>query len=292
MGWRSDQLTAWLQGCTTDNGDYRHCRLEECAGASREDGLEALREVVERAHEDARDRLQALTAINLNPIGQPPPPASVTYPADLHTTTLQGYLGEIMAGVVAENFAPHAREWEVPAFLFRAHVGAFQALERRRQLGGPATPIPGRTGDDCVAFVRDDDGEIAEWLMCEAKCSHDHASALIRQGHKQLSVPLRVPVDLLQLIDILKDSTDPEAADWIDAIRLLLHQALAAEAPERFDLFMYVCGRAPINESNWIPSGAPHEDYAGNRPLEAVEFHLDDFDEALEHIYPGHEVQR
>lgn len=197
-----------------------------------------------------------------------------------------------MAGLVAENFEPHDRAWEVPAFLFRTHIAAFQALERRRQLGGRAQPVPGRTGDDCVAFVRDEEGRIVEWLMCEAKCTHDHDAGLVSTGHKQLSVPLTAPVDLLQLVDILEESDDPEAADWVDAIRLMHQESVLGGAAERMDLFMYVCGRSPVNKTSWLPSDEPHEDYEADGPLEAVELHFHDFDEVLEHVYEEHHVHR
>ena len=61
-------------------------------------------------------------------VGQPGAPA---YPDDLETSVLQGYLGELLAGLIAENYAPHGRRWIVPAFLFRGHQAAFQALERQ-----------------------------------------------------------------------------------------------------------------------------------------------------------------
>jgi hypothetical protein len=49
------------------------------------------------------------------------------YPERLHALTLQGYFGEIFAGIVAENFSPFGENnWEVPAFLFRFHHVAFQ----------------------------------------------------------------------------------------------------------------------------------------------------------------------
>ena len=144
--------------------------------------------------------------VSLNPLdpgpregGSPP----LRYPDDLATTTLQGYLGEVFAGLIAENFDPHHLAWSVPAFLFRTHSVAAQTLERRRQLGGPATPIPGRTGDDALAFAKDPDGRIVAWLFGEAKCTHDHDSALINAGHEQLSAAVYRPVDLTALIDIL-----------------------------------------------------------------------------------------
>jgi hypothetical protein len=291
MEWRSAELVKWLAATRTVSGEYLHCRLDEEDGA-RNAGLGALRELARAAHQDTVERLAALAAIKLHPLGHAGSALGIAYPDDLHTSTLQGYLGEIVAGLVAVNYEPHGREWEVPAFLFRTHDAAFQALERRRQLGGIARPVPGRTGDDCVAFVRNEDGRIVEWLMCEAKCTHDHDAGLIRKGHEQLSLPLTAPVDLLQLIDILEDSEDLEAPDWVDAIRLMHQESLSGSEAERMDLFMYVCGRRPKNTATWIPDDEPHEAYEAEGPLEAVELHLDDFDDVLEHVYEKHEVRR
>src|ERR1039458_976898 len=148
MALTSDELKAWLIETRTTSTAYSHNRVDESA-ADRDAGLQALTTLVARPYAYALGRLAALAEIDLNPLGDSEAGGGLTYPDHLHTSTLQGYLGEIIAGVAAENFEPHDRAWEVPAFLFRNHTPAFQALERRRQLGGPARPIPGRTGDDC-----------------------------------------------------------------------------------------------------------------------------------------------
>ncbi len=280
-------LTEWLPASLTDNGNYRHRRIDEKPEA-RDAGLRALQELVERAHDDARAHLATLAGISLDPFDGPNSIRAFSYPDDLHTTTLQGYLGEILAGIVAENYASHERQWEVPAFLFRFHSAAFQALERRRQLGGAATSIPGRTGDDCVAFVREPDGRIVEWLMCEAKCSLGHDSHLISKGHEQLSLEFRAPVDLLQLIEILEGSADPDATDWVDALRSLFQEASGRDGAQRLDLFMYVCGDSPKNSDAWLPTTAPHAKYTRSGPLEAVELHFESVEDVLRFVYPNH----
>jgi len=291
MGWISGDLKSWLSPTRTTTGAYNHSRIDESA-AGRQAGLEALRDLVVEAHADAVARLDALAAIDLHPLGRSDATDAILYPDSLDTRTLQGYLGEILAGLVAENFEPHDRKWQVPAFLFRTHVAAFQALERRRQLGGPAKPIPGRGGDDCLAFIRDDEGRIIEWLMCEAKCTHGHSATLIAEGHQQLSHEIRVPVDLLQLIEILTASDDPSAPEWVDALRLLLQAPTTNPGVDRLDLFMYVCGRSPVSKPSWIPKDKPHDDYLADGPLEAVELHLKDFDAVIEVAYPEHEIVR
>ncbi len=289
MQWRDNDLIAWLCPILADLGGYRHVRLiEDVAG--RPPGLEALARLVERAHEDAKTYLEDLLAIPLDPLGEDD--VADAYPDALNTLTLQGYLGEILAGVVAENYGPHDVEWEVPAFLFRFSNAALEGLDRRLQVGGEATRTPGRTGDDCFAFLRDPNGRIVAWLNCEAKCSSDHNAGLIREGHAQLSRAQVRPVSAYQLIDVLRDSELPDADAWIAALRLFRRDAMRAEPPERADMLVYVCGRAPVQRESWIPCEAPHDAYRGGRPLEAVEVHFSAFDDVLTTVYPTHQVNR
>lgn len=292
MAWRSDAFREWFVAELTASGAYRHLKLTELA-ERRAAGLAELEILAREAHRDAGERLNALMAISLDPMdpGVETAAQQLKYPDALGTTTLQGYLGEVFAGLIVENFDPHEQTWLVPAFLFRTHSAAAQALERRRQLGGPATPIPGRTGDDALAFVKDADGRIAAWLYGEAKCTHDHAAALINAGHKQLSAAFYRPVDLTALIDILQSKPDAESAAWVDALRLLLFVS-AADAPPRFDMFVYLCGRHPKQAGSWMPTHEPSAHYAGGRNLEAIEVHLEDFDAVLTAAYPEHVVSR
>jgi hypothetical protein len=285
--WVSPPLVEWLTAATTVNGTYRHTLLSE-APANRASGLAALGALTAEAHRDARERLERLAGISLDPL-QGAPPDWRPYPDELHTSALQGYMGEVLAGVVAENYQPHGQPWTVPGFLFRGHQAAYQELERRRQLGGPARPIPGRTGDDALAFQVDEDGAVIAWLWAEAKCTHDHNSELINAGHRQLSAAIRVPVDLVQLIDVLAESQDPSRERWIASLRELLY---SADPPPRYDLFVYVCGRRPARRATWIPSDRPHANYSGAGPLAATEIHLSDFDEVLVAAYPQHVIDR
>jgi hypothetical protein len=218
-------------------------------------------------------------------------PTSFVYPDDLDTVTIQGYLGEVFAGLVAENFAPHGGSWIVPAFLFRDHMAAIQSLERRRQLGGPARSAPGRTGDDAIAFRLGADGEVVEWLFAEAKCTDQHNSGLVSEGHSQFDLPIWLPIDLVQLIEILRSRDEPGDGAWVDALTNLLLKD-SASAPPRSDLFVYVCGRRPIRKTTWLRPDKPHAKYQAGKQLEAVEVHLEDFDHVLGRVYPAHQVSR
>lgn len=288
MRWISEPFQAWLRPIESVADTYRHTRLSEEA-RHRDGGLAALAELAAEAHRDARERLERLVAATLDPLADDAPPEWRQYPDALHTTVLQGHLGELLGGLVAENYAPHERVWTVPAFLFRHHYTAFEELERRRQLGGPARPVPGRTGDDALAFELDDEGSVVAWLWGEAKCTHDHSSELIRSAHEQLSKAIRLPVSIVQLIEVLEGSDRADRDRWIASLRELLY---SDDPPPRFDLCIYVCGRRPVQRETWIPIETPHEAYTASGPLHAVEIHFEDFDDVLLAVYPAHEVNR
>ncbi len=293
MSLQSDALRDWLAASRSTNGAYRQLRLNEVP-EMRVAALEELQRLAGEAHADAKNHWESLLGMSLNPIASDSGDRAEmpAYPDSLHTTTLQGYLGELLAGLIAENFRPHEIEWRVPAFLFSTHTVAVQSIERRRQLGGPARPIPGRTGDDALAFLVGEDGLISAWLWGEAKCTHDHNISLVHDGHAQLSTSIYLPVDLGQLIEILERRTDTDSHEWAARLRLLLLLDESA-APPRYDMFVYVCGRGPVRRTDWLSTSGPAAEYTGNRPLEAVEVHLtEDFDDVLVATYPAHVVNR
>lgn len=252
----------------------------------RQDILESLRRFVEEAHEDARRHLRGFSEISLDPLDE----ASERdwadgYPALLHLGTLKGYLGEVLVGILCEYFAPLGEDnWRVPAYLFRFHNVAIQQMIKIHQTGEAATPVPGRTGNDCLAFQRSEEGVITYILFCEAKCTADHRSDMIRDAHEQLSDRTLVPVSLPEVIEVLRDRSDPEAERWVDALRQVY---LAGSECERSDVVVYLCGRSPVAKDSWIPSEAPHDGYSGDRRLEAIEVHLEDVESLIEEIY-GH----
>lgn len=289
MGLRDSRLRASLEPFRAVDGGFSHLRLAERA-AQRELGLEALVAAVTDAHADARRTLAEVLAETLDPFGEQT--VAGAYPAGLHTLTLQGYLGEIFAGVIAENYSPHDVSWEVPAFLFRFSNAAIEGLDRRLQLGADALRTPGRTGDDCVAFLRDEEGRIVAWLNCEAKCSSDHSATLISDAARQLSRPLLRPVSAYQLIQVLQDSDQQGAQLWIAALRLFRREAAGDDPPPRADLLVYVCGRSPATRESWMPPDVPHPNYSGDRPIDETEVHLSDLDDVLVTVYPGHVISR
>ncbi len=284
----SPAYAQWLADTVTESRDgrYRHRLLRENP-ASRGDILNDLSALVERAHEDARRHFRQLAGISLDPLGETTVPDPMRdYPRSFPMRTLQGYFGEIIAGFVAEHFAPFKiSDWRVPAFLFRFHNTAFEWLERARQGALVPQEITGRTGDDCLAFQRDAAGRIVRSLVCEAKCTTGHRADSIADAHAKISEPHLRPVSLSQLIHVLEDRRDdPESTAWAEALRHLWLADLDASY-ERYDLVSYVCGQLPVRGSTWITTDKPHTNYTASRRLEAVELHLQDVAELVREVY-------
>jgi hypothetical protein len=278
----------WLQNTLTVGTaprSYRHRLLKEDQ-AKRKDAFDHLAKYVFQAHEDARRHLRSLASSPLDPFGASSSfdPAS-GYPQRLHIHTLQGYFGEILAGLVAQHFSPcDDSAWEVPAFLFRFHVVAFQQLEALPPAANATATVPGRTGDDCLAFRRDGTGRIIKILYCEAKCTADHDTAMIAAAHDKAATGSIV--DIPRLVEILKDYADPASIQWVHALLQLWFSGDDGNC-ERCDLVIYVCGRSPIKGTRqaWLPSDRPHASYTAGRKIEAVEVHLTGVSALVSQVY-------
>jgi len=277
----------WLpETLSNSNNQYRHRLFVENASL-RLEIINQLRDYFQNAHEDARRHLRSVMNNSLDPLEESLPFDPVDgYPERLHVRTLKGYLGEVFAGLISEECSPHGEEWEVPAFLFRFHNIAFSKLEYWRQTGQTPRIIPGRTGDDCLAFQKDDNGQIVRSLFCEAKCTSDHDAGMIAKAHEQISTDNLIPTDISRIIEILKDYDDEESSRWIDALRYLYFN-LNKTKYERCDLVSYVHGRPPKrpNQLAWMPISAPHRNYTGNRRLEAAEIRISNVDSLIQNVY-------
>ncbi len=283
-------IMKWLRIVKTvaPGGKYRHRLLVEDK-IFRESIIAEFQEFVYLAHEDARNHLRQITCDDLDPLSPPSntyDPAA-GYPESLELQTLKGYFGEIFAGAIAENLAPFDHDdWVVPAFSFRFHQVAFDQLELWRQTGKQPGKIPGRTGDDMVAFRRDVQGKIIASLLCEAKCTKDHDTEMIAEAHTKVSNSNLKPIEIRRLIEILNDYPDTDSIQWANSLRHLFFSDDLKDY-ERFDLISYLCGRSPVRASRttWISTEAPHKEYTGGRRLEVDETHLDDVEDLVILVY-------
>jgi len=283
-------LDSWLDARKTRNDDSPpYCHLLFRQNGTVDSAVwDELYAYINHAHEGARQALRAPLGDSLHPLhhGTCTDPA-YGYPYKFCNVVLQGFFGEILAGIVAEYYVgDDERKWEVPVYLFRTHVVAFQQLELMKQTHGWDRQVIGRTGDDGLAFSRDDDGRIVAWLACEAKCTCNHSARLISDNHEKLSQQINRPVDLLRVISALKDYHDDQyARDWISALRQFYWDTQGASEAIRCDLAVYVCGQMPLRRESWIPVDRPHSKYTGNRELTAAELHLPDVSEIIESLY-------
>jgi hypothetical protein len=291
--YKASYFSLWLIESSLKVSDQYTFRLLKSSSTLPKEAIAEIKAIVTEAHEDAKRRLRNLAGISLDPLGSPSAfDPSQGYPECLDNQTLKGYFGEILAGIVAVNCSRFGEnDWEMPVSLFRFHDLAFDQIERLRQDAGAPKKIPGRTGDDNLAFVRNANKAIAKVLVCEAKCTADHDSGLISDAHKKISERNLVPVSLRNLIDTLQDYDDVQSREWIDAIRQfwLLPKA---SSTERYDLVSYACGREPARASqiSWIASDKPHSAYSGGRCLEVAEIHLHQVDELIAELYGKHET--
>ncbi|WP_369175679.1 hypothetical protein, partial [Burkholderia pseudomallei] len=208
----------------------------------------------QEALDDARTRIRKGFEDNLSPFSDPVDDPAAHYPAMLNRITLQGYLGETLAGLAVEHFGAFGKsDWQVPAFLFRFHDQEFQHLDlinERFLMGEPhdadaeAEKRPGRTGDDALAFRVDSEGKITHVLALEAKCLVTSNTAVIADAHAKLAAGTRRPSGIRELITLLSDYETDEAQEWV--ARLLELYRDGFKTAKRRDGLAYTVGNIPV----------------------------------------------
>jgi len=303
----TDWLTDSLPVQETPDKKYRHRRLDENA-ALRQRILPRLKQVVFEAHEDARRHIRDIEGVSLNPVeiseGQDP---AAGYPGQtVHTNNLMGYFGEVLTSIICEEFAPFGdARWEVPAYFFRFHYDEDRHREQVEQIGKKTDPDeeirPGRTGEDCLAFIMDETDNITHTLICEAKCRTQHTEKKIQgkqgeviittevsEAHQKISERYLVPLDRPRIIEILRDYSPqekPKASKWITALQKLRFEEQRVPGYQRFDLICCIYGTIRRQGQTWIPREAHHPAYKGGRFLEAIEIYIRDVKTVVREVY-------
>lgn len=282
----------WLPGNTTHapKTKYWHllCKENEY---KRTDAIEALKKQICEAHQDARDRLRQIEGYELDPYGNSniPDPAK-GYPEVFDEITLMGYFGEILTGLLVQEFNPFGISgWTIPAYLFRYHGDEFRHLEKIHQgnvdKGRKARRI-GRTGDDNLAFCMDQNGNITHTLFCEAKCLQTSNESTIKGAHKKINEPSLIPLDRQQLIEVLLSSKRLDKDKWVLALRQLGQKPVSAY--KKMNLVGYICGNAPSNKrsrTSWIPADRPHSDYKDKHHFQVFEAHIPNILDLVKQVY-------
>jgi hypothetical protein len=262
--------------------------------AGRSEALPLLARYIARAHEEGRSRLAKI-------LGDPfdarraavHQRAFAFYPRHCDALTMQGFFGEIIAGLAAELYFPARTRWYVPAFAFYEHSLLFQELVRASKEEQAPQRAIGHFGDDCLAFaLQRPSDEITRILICEAKCTLTHRSSLIRKAHEKLGdQPIDVTTVWLQtLIDSLDHRNDEHAAYWLPILESFKDSPRFDEQFRR-NLVSYTHGKRPrAIGKTWIDPKTPRPEYRSSSFLEAVEIHFvglkDLIDSAYEIAYP------
>ncbi|HEU5046541.1 MAG TPA: hypothetical protein VFT64_01720 [Rickettsiales bacterium] len=289
------QLQTWLktQPLPTPGAPQYYLRLLRTDAAAFDQIEGSLKEYIQEAHEDARRKLRDSLADDLSPFTSSTPDPAENYPAILHKITLKGYWGEVLAGLLVEHLGAHGKSgWCIPAYLFRHHVVELQHLENINQKlrqgenydpDAPENKRPGRTGDDVLAFIMGDDGQISDVLVLEAKCVDPHNATILGNAHTQISETRTPPVDILRLLEILKDYDTTKAKAW--RLSLTNYYASGHKNADRYNGVSYVCTNPPKQATSWMPHEKPHEKYTTPRKLKGLEIHMPELDEVIERIY-------
>lgn len=252
----------------------------------------------QEALDDARRRIRTGFEDDLSPFRGTADDPAAHYPAMLNRITLQGYLGETLAGLAVEHFGAFGHsDWHVPAFLFRFHDTEFQHLDlinERLLMGESHNPDavserrPGRTGDDAIAFRIDASGKITHVLTLEAKCLTTSNTATIQDAHEKLSAGQRRPSGVRELITLLSEYDSPQAQEWV--ARLIAFYSDGFRTAKRRDGLSYTVGHWPVKPAtrvSWLPYAAPHRSYTAKRRLEAMEFQFEDLEGLIDILYRG-----
>ena len=269
-------LQSWLPASPVHSQSYHYMFVPENI-SSRSVAIPLLVRYIQAAHGGAIQRLRQINGNHLDPrIRAKRDQVFAHYPASCDDTTIKGFLGEVLAGLICELHSPGKKIWRVPGYSFHSHDLLFQEL-LRRVAGKPPKPSLGRFGDDCIAFcLVKTRSTISRILLCEAKCTADHDAALISDAHGKLSDhPLQASVLwLTHLIEALRVSPDPDASQWVAFIESF-RDSQRFDEHFRNDAVSYTHRRRPKKQVSWIGSAWAHTAYRARRHLTAIELHLD-----------------
>jgi len=161
-------LEKWLRPLPSAKGRYGHLLLEQRAPSDNAVRL-GLTPYFESAHLDARTCFHEFAQISLHP-DEGQPGCNARYPNSLPSITRRGLFGEVMSGLITQAYEfIGAHHWIVPVFLFRNHEDARQYLFQLARAPEREREVQGRKGDDFIALVVNDEGDVARFIAGEAK---------------------------------------------------------------------------------------------------------------------------
>lgn len=297
-------LKQWLQDYPSEVGKYGHLLLEQ-RDAFNAQIKRALIPYFESAHLDARECFHKLARISLHPDG-----ATIgcdgQYPAALPLSARKGLFGEVMSGMFTEAYEFIGKhEWLIPVFLFRNHEDAGQYIYTLNRDPLRKREVLGRKGDDFIAIVVDDGGNVVRFIAGEAKWRAVWNKSTLDSvmlgpkvgpdGNKvhdnkgvwfEINRALAVPLGLEQLHNILEEREPEKYASIIASLdRILAHRN--PQRVERTDLILLLGRGAKQREAatSLIPWEEIPAEYTAGRELQVVEMIIKDGDEVINAVY-------
>lgn len=297
----SADMVAWLNETNTVNGGYGHLLLEQRAPID----PAVLRPYFESAHLDAREVFHGDAGMDLHPDAAAPG-GHAQYPTCLPSTARRGLFGEVLCGLVTEQYdLVGNQDWSIPVFLFRHHADARKYVFALARDPARQRQLHGRHGNDFIAISLDGNGAIVRFLTGEAKWRKSLTSGAVEtlmhgewettQAGKvrsnrgiwfEVNRELSAPDGLRQLQSILKER-DPVT---FAAAILSMDQALILRDPvviPRTDLIV-LSGNAAAKRvpgSTLLPAAAAPANYTAGNPLQVVEVILEGGESLIDQLY-------
>ena len=294
-------MAAWLKETNQADGAYGHLLLEQLAPI---DPVQ-LRPYFESAHLDAREVFHGDAGLDLHPDAAAPG-AHAQYPACLPPTARRGLFGEVLCGLVTEQYEfVGKQEWTIPVFLFRHHADARKYVFALARDPARQRQLHGRHGNDFIAVCLDGDGVVVRFLAGEAKWRKSLTPGAVetlmhgpwetvngiksRSGRGiwfEVNRELSAPDGLRQLQSILKER-DPNG---FAAAILSMDKALILRGPvmiPRTDLVVLSGNGAAtrVAGATLLPADGAPADYTAGNPLQIVEVILDGGDGLIDQLY-------
>jgi len=295
-------LDDWLDNNPSFIEGYGHLLIEQVK--SNDDELRnRLKKYFESAHLDARGVFHDFMGVSLHPDDNEKQ-AKVSYPSSLHLTTLKGFFGEVLAGLIAESYELVGKhEWKVPVFLFRFHDDAKKYLFTLVRDPDQKRQTIGRLGTDFIG-ISIADGEVHRLISGEAKWRKELSQSAINTlmlGPKKKGKQERVegkgvwaelnkevnPPNGLRELQIALKEIDPDG--YAEAILSMDKQlsAFDANTVPKTDLVLIVGGagsRRQKGDCSIDRDNVPKEYLAGN-DLQVVEIILSDGESLIKDLY-------
>jgi hypothetical protein len=280
---------------------YGHLLLEQIEN-SNDELLSRLKAYFESAHLDARGVIHDFMGISLHPDHEKQ--TEINYPSSLHLTTLKGFFGEVMAGLIAEGYnLVGDHKWAVPVFLFRFHDDAKKYLYTLVRDPNQERQTIGRLGTDFIG-VSICGGEVERLISGEAKWRKTLTQSVVdtvmlgpketgkqtREAGKgvwtELNKEVNPPNGLRELQIALKD-LDPEAYGEVIVSMDKLLAAFDPVAAPKTDLVVIVGGpRASRNKGEcYIKCDEVPEPYVAKNDLQVVEIVLPEGEKLIKDLY-------